>query len=172
MADQKSEEKATKKGGLNVKVIGVIAAVMLVEAGAVIFAMRMLNPATGTAADIAKLENDPLEQSVELPVADGRYQNMRTGRVWVWDLKVFVRVKTRHAEHVRTVLDRHRNEISEGVNQIVRRAEHSHLIEPEHRTIRRLLFELLDEVLRTDEDGKSYIQAVILPTCQGLPADF
>jgi hypothetical protein len=55
---------------------------------------------------------------------------------------------------------------------IFRQAQHSQLKEPGMQTITRQVAKYLDTVFGEDPEGEPYIQRVLVPKCDGYPADF
>jgi len=93
--------------------------------------------------------------------------------VWVWDLSVFMQVKNKNAESVKAVLEQRKAEIGEGMGQIVSRAQHSQLKEPERQTLIRQIRGFLESIRgMTDAEGKPLVERVMIPKCRGFPSDF
>jgi len=69
------------------------------------------------------------------------------------------------------VVEHRRAEISAGVNQIFRRAQHNHLKEPELRTLRRQLEALVADVFGTDASGEPRVEEVIIASLNGQPME-
>mgnify|MGYP001275298673 CR=1 FL=1 len=159
---------------LPIKTLAVVAAVMAVEAAAVVFAMGMIGPSASHAeTDVHELVDDDSEDTVEIEVVSEKYQNLSTGRVWVWDLSVFLQVKNKNAETVQGVLEQRKAEVAEGLGQIVSRAQHAQLKEPERQTLIRQINAFLERIRgMTDPDGKPLIERVMIPKCRGFPSDF
>ncbi len=155
--------------GLPLKTVLVVAAIMLTEAAGVILLVGALGPKPEeAAAEIHGDDHEVLEGSVEIQLVDERFQNMQTGRVWSWEIGVFLKVKKKHAEFITRQLEDRNAEIKEGVSQIIRRAQHSHLKEPELTTLNRQIRAFLDKTLGTDADGQSRIERVMIPKCKGI----
>ena len=159
---------------LPIKTLAIVAVLMAVEAGAVVFAMGLLGPrASHAETDAAELVEDDSEDTVEIEVASEKYQNLSTGRVWVWDLSVFMQVKNKNAETVQAVLEQRKAEIGEGLGQIVSRAQHAQLKEPERQTLIRQISAFLERIRgMTDADGKPLVERIMIPKCRGFPSDF
>jgi flagellar basal body-associated protein FliL len=99
---------------------------------------------------------------------------MQTGRVWVWDASITVRVRKRYEEKVNGLLQKRVAEIHEGIATIFRRATSAQLKEPGLETINRQLTAYLDEVFGKDTTGDepvSHIERVLIPRCRGFPAE-
>lgn len=159
---------------LPIKTLAVVAVLMAVEAGAVVFAMGLFGPRSSHAETGShELVEDDSEETVEIEVASEKYQNLSTGRVWVWDLSVFIQVKNKNAETVQAVLEQRKAEIGEGLGQIVSRAQHTQLKEPERQTLIRQIGAFLERIRgMTDADGKPLVERIMIPKCRGFPSDF
>jgi flagellar basal body-associated protein FliL len=175
-APESSPEAATEpaKKSLPIKTLAIVAVLMAAEAAAVVFAMGLLGPRSSHAeTDAHALVDDDSEDTVEIEVASEKYQNLSTGRVWVWDLSIFLQVKNKNAETVQAVLEQRKAEIGEGVGQIVSRAQHAQLKEPERQTLIRQISAFLERIRgMTDADGKPLVERVMIPKCRGFPSDF
>lgn len=161
-----------KKGKLPIKTIGVVAVVMALEAGALIFVLGLGAPKASEAGETHLLHDDSNEiEEIEI-VADEAFQNMQTGQVWLWGVSVYAQVKKKNSEYVYSVLESRNAEIKEGISQIIGRAQHTQLKEPDRQTLNRQITALLDKVIKPDEDGHSRIERLLIPKCAGYPADF
>lgn len=185
MAEKKKEEKAPEapaegapaKKGLPLKMIIVVAVLMLVEGAAVFFVVGMMGgPKKSEAAtDTKHLEHDESEQTTEIRLFekdDERFQNLTSGRVWVWNISTYVQVKNKNTERVETVLEQRKAEIKEGISQIISRAQIAQLKEPERQSLNRQISAFLEKIVGMDPDGKPLIERVLIPTCNGFPSDF
>ncbi len=170
-------EAEPKKKGLPIKTIAVVAVIMVLEGALVFFVLGALGgPKKTEAATEAKhLEHDESEQTKEIRLfdkEDERFQNLTAGRVWIWNVSFFVQVKNKNAERVENVLEQRKAEIKEGVSQIVSRSPIAQLKEPERQSLNRQVSALLEKIVGQDNDGKSLIERVLIPTCNGFPSDF
>jgi flagellar basal body-associated protein FliL len=166
------EAKAEKKG-LPIKTIGIVAGLMLAEAAGVFFFVSATGPhnqASG-AQEIKGAEKADLEASVEVPLLEEKFQNMQTGRAWIWDTEIVLKVRKRNEEYVTKELEQRHAEIGEGIALIFRRSPHSNLKEPGLETINRQVTAYMNQVLGKDADGKERLERVVMPKCRGFPAD-
>ncbi len=165
------DAKSAKKG-LPIKTIGIIAAVMAMEAGAlyIVFGMGSANKSSAMVHELVHDDSEELEE-IEI-VADQVFQNMQTGKVWVWSISVFAQVKRMNVEYVENVLMQRQAEIREGLSQIVGRAQHVQLKEPDRQTINRQFTALIEKIIKPDEHGMPRVERLIIPKCTGYPADF
>jgi flagellar basal body-associated protein FliL len=173
-AEAPKEEAKPAKKGLPIKTIGIIGAIMAIEAGALFFVLGGLGgPKKSEAAvDPKHVEVDESQEVQEIEIVSEKFQNMTTGKVWVWDISLFVQVRQKNAERVEKVLEQRGAELKEGLSQIVSRAQHAQLKEPERQSLNRQFSAFLEKVVGMDADNKPLIDRVLIPKCRGFPADF
>ncbi|MEX2219885.1 MAG: hypothetical protein WD749_14125 [Phycisphaerales bacterium] len=168
-AGEKHQPQVAGRARPPLKMIGAVAALMLAEAAGVYFLVGMSGARAQTAsAEIKGAEQAVLSQAVEIELMDDKFQNMQTGRVWIWDTQIVLKVKKKHEGFIEEALAQRSAEIKEGIAQIMRRAQHSHLREPELTTLNRQLTAYLDKVLGPDADGNSRLERVLIPKCKGF----
>lgn len=163
--------KASK--GLSLKLITFISGLMIAEAALVIGVIALLGPFSSSAQVAAGgLEPDVAEQTREVLVVEEKFQNLQTGRVWIWDIAVYAQVRNRNVGRLERVLDQRSAEIQQGVSQIISRAQHAQLREPEQQTLRRQIHAFLNGIVGADQNNEPVVERVLLPRCRGFPADF
>jgi flagellar basal body-associated protein FliL len=189
MADKDKKDKAPEKGadkaseslpakkGLPVKTLGIVAALMLVEGVGLFFVLGALGgpKASNAATDPKQLVHDTSEETMEIQLLekeDERFQNLSSGQVWVWNVSVWVQVKSKNEERVNKVLEKRHAEIKEGLSQLVGRAQISQLKEPERQSLNRQVTALLEKIIGQDSEGKPLVERVLIPTCSGYPASY
>ncbi len=178
MSEKKPKAEAASDAGADaapkkkkpIKMIGAIVGVMAIEAGVLVAVMGMTGPKQVEAKPV-EVHNPDEDKTVEIEVVSDKFQNLQTGRVWVWDTSVFVQVKAKHEELVGGILERRAAEIKEGVGQIVSRAQHAQLREPERQTLNRQITGYLNELLK-DDAGHPLFERVLIPRCNGFSTDF
>jgi flagellar basal body-associated protein FliL len=177
-ADKKAEAPAGDAGAAKkkspVKAIAIVGALMLVEAVGVFMVVGMTSkkPAEAEAKHLEGHAEADKEAQVEIPLIEDKFQNMSTGRVWVWDAGVVLKVKKKNEEYVAEQLEARAAEIKEGISMIFRRAQHSQLKEPGLETVNRQLLTYVNKTLGTDAEGLNRVERVLIPKCKGFPADF
>ncbi|HYD00593.1 MAG TPA: hypothetical protein VEB22_05150, partial [Phycisphaerales bacterium] len=160
------------KKKLPVKTIGIVAAVMLVEAVGVVFVFKAISPKTGHAADAAHIVNDDGDTPKEIKVVEDKFQNMRNSESWMWQVSVVVKVKKRHAEKVEGILKAREAEIKDEIRKIVGNTEHTQLKEPNTETLNRKFTAYFNQVVPVDEKtSEPLIERVLIPKCFGMAAD-
>jgi flagellar basal body-associated protein FliL len=164
------ESEASPVGGkkLPMKVIGIVAGIMLAEAVGVFLVVGMVSRPQTAAAEIKGDDRSEELQSIEIVLTEDKFQNLQSGRVWIWDMQIVLKVKKRNQHHIEAELEKRSAEIREGVAHIVRRAQHSHLREPDLITVNRQLTAYLEKAFGTDAEGRSRIERVLIPRCKGF----
>jgi flagellar basal body-associated protein FliL len=150
------------------KVIGLVAGLMIAEAIGVVLLVGMIGRPQTAAAEIQGLDQREELQSTEITLVEDKFQNLQSGRVWIWDMQIVLKVKKRNQHHIEAELEKRSAEIREGVAHIVRRAQHSHLREPDLITVNRQLTAYLEKAFGTDAEGRSRIERVLIPRCKGF----
>ena len=166
--------EAKKKGGSKLPLI--IGALMVAEAAGVYFVVSLINkkPAGAEAATLKKGDESKKDEFVEIPIVEDHFQNMQTGRVWVWDASITIRVRKKYEAAVNKMIQERVAEIHEGIATIYRRATAAQLKEPGLETINRQIHSYLDGILGKDDTGEEptpYLERVLIPRCRGFPAE-
>jgi flagellar basal body-associated protein FliL len=163
---EESTQAGSKKG--SAKVFAIVAGLMMAEAVAVYLFLGMSGTgAQRASAEIHGAEQAELQQLIELDLIDDKFQNMQTGKAWIWDTQIVLKVKRKNKPFVESELEKRSAEIREGIAQIMKRAHQAHLREPELNTINRQLTAYLDKVLGPDPEGNSRLDRVLIPKCKG-----
>ena len=180
-ADKKKDQKeaapppadAAAKKKPPIKMVGIVAGLMLAEAAGVYLFVGMTGGhAKSAEARVEGSAEQAAQEPEEIELVDDKFQNMQTGHVWVWDVAIALKAKHKNVEVINKQLERRSAEINEGIAQIIRRAQHSQLLEPELTTINRQVAAYLDTIVKPDETtGASRIDRVLIPKCKGLQID-
>ena len=175
MADEQAnapetQDEGKKKGGK--LPILIVAALMLLEAGAIYFVLSVMGgPQPATASELEGLEENDRDAMQEILLVSNRFQNMQSGRVWGWDAEIYIKVRQKNVEAVQKTMERNEAEILEGLALIFRRAQDRHLREPGLETLTRQLNTYVNEVFGTDAEGMPIVERVILAKLKGVPED-
>lgn len=149
-----------------------VGALMAAEAAAVFVIAKITGaPQAAHAHEVVGHEHAAAEAPVELLFVTDRFQNVQTGKVWIWKVEAHLKVKASNESAVSARLGGSAAEVTERVGQIVRRAQHNQLTEPDLRTLNRQLVALAKEVLGTDAEGQPLFDRVMISKCEGFPAD-
>lgn len=162
-----------KKGGLPIKMIGIMGAIMIAEAVGVFMFVSMTGkaPHAAEAKEVEGAGKPDLESSVEIQLLEDKFQNMQTGRVWVWDTAIVLKVREKNKEFVSKALEKSEAEIKEGVSLIFRKAPHTQLKEPGLETVNRQVLAYMNQLLGKDAEQRDRVERVLIPKCKGFPAD-
>ena len=180
MADKPKKQEETPapegeqqpKGGSK-KVLMIVMAIMVIETlGVGAFLLFSGKAPSAAEASIVGDSPDSPEALVEVQVVADRFQNMNTGRVWQWDTEVFIQVRRKDQERVTAELERRKAEITSGVGELIRKATHTQLREPELQTLNRKLEAYFTEIFGVDADNQPRAVHVLIPKMRGSPADF
>jgi flagellar basal body-associated protein FliL len=176
MADEqapKTEKTEAPAGGVPKKVLFIVVGVMALETiGVGAFLMLSGGGAKEAAADVVPDPATDPEALVEVAIVADRFQNLHTGRVWQWECEIVVQVKRKSEPQVTQELERRRAEVTAGIGEVIRKATHTQLREPELASINRRLEAYLNEVFGLDADGQGRVARVLIPKLRGSPADF
>ena len=183
MADKKDAKPAekpaegaepAKKKGLPIKTIAVVAVVMIVEAVAVFMVFKAISPKTSHAdTGHAELHNDDGDTLKEIKVADEKFQNMRSGENWMWQVVVTVQVKKHYADKVEGILKARDAEVRDGLRQIVGTADQNILKEPDSKALTRQFSAFLNKIVPVDEKtSEPLIDRILIPKCIGHSAEY
>lgn len=151
-ADEKNEQQGD--GGSKGKTIGIVAAVLVIEAVIIIGAvMYFIGPSSVEATHMPGVEIADADRIVETLILDGKLPNNRTGVTYLYEAEVYVQTKQRHTERVRRELEQFQNEIRAELTAIWRSAEPYHFQEPRLENLTRKVCAMLNG--RFDVDPKT-----------------
>ena len=171
-AEETPSDKPAKKKP-PIVAIGAVLAVMAVE-GAVVFVVAGMTSG-GSAAKASELHDDHSsahEAIAEVPVFVGKFQNLTSGRTFIWETEIVLEVREKNKEHIAHELESRAAAVREAIARIYRRTQHTQLKEPGSETLSRQLTAMFDEFFGPDPEGHSRIERVLVPVCDGYPADF
>ena len=175
MADEQdnatTDEAQSSGGGINIKLLALVAGIMIVEAVAVFAGVKLLAGPAQASAELVGEEGNDEEQPVEILLIDDRFQNMQSGRVWGWAIEAHLKLRTRTQAEVEATMAGQSAEVREGIALIIRRAQDRHLREPGLETLSRQLTTYVHQVFGTDHDGIPLVDRVIIAKLKGMPED-
>lgn len=151
----------------------IVGAVMVLEAALIVGVVKFVGGGAGSAQahQIEGQAEASALATVEIPLVDEKFQNMQTGRVWIWDTTIVLKVKQKNKEFVEKELERRKSEIKEAVAMIFRKATHAQLKEPGLDAVGRQLTALVNQIFGVDAEGRERVDRVLIPRCRGFPAD-
>lgn len=172
-APEGKKEDAPAKKKPPIKIIGAVAGIMLAEAAGVYFVVGMSKPkaASATEVDVLGAEKAEGQQLVEIDLIDDKFQNMQTGHVWMWDMRIVLKTSKKNEAFINDEMAKRSSEIQEGISQIIRRAQHSHLREADLITVSRQIAAFADKIFGHDAQGNSRVERIMIPKCRGVDVE-
>lgn len=176
MAEEKTDEAIDQaqvpKRGLPLKTMLVLAVVLVIEGVAISAAFLLAGGPAEVRADGAAVDEAALlEMPMEILVAEGKFQNTRSGRSYLYDTEVWIVVKKKNEQLVTKTLEASKAQIETDISRIFRRAEPAYLMEPELSTLTRQVRAALDERIGHDGQGQAIILEVLIPECKRYRSD-
>lgn len=169
MADQTPDagQQEPGKRGKGLFLGGILLGVMLLEGGGIFFAMKLFGAAPAAAAGAGLVDAVPQEPSQqELLVANVRAPNMKTGKLYLYDIEVQVLVGEQDVARVRELLENRKATFEDRLARIVRSADPQQLQEPGLEILRRQVKHEIDEIAGQEDT----VSEVLIPKCTPLPA--
>lgn len=166
-ADQAPNKKSP------VMMIAVVAVVMILEAVGIFAVVGMTGGGAGNASAQSLQEHghDDSNEFVELPLVADRFQNMQTGKTWIWNAEIVLRVKRKHEAAVSEAVQAKSAEILEGISMIFSRAQLSQLKEPGRQTINRQITAFMNKTIGPDADDQARVDRVLFPKFVGFETE-
>jgi flagellar basal body-associated protein FliL len=193
-ADGKSADGAKSAGGLLTKLPVLLGGVMVLEAVVLFGAFKLLggSPTPASGADLAVDDGDPhahgsgtgghgggdasstagasKNRSVEINVVNFKAPNKLSGRTFLYDVSIYVVVKSIDAERVKQVIKDREALIQDRIRTIIAQSDPEKLgggSEPGLETLRRQVKYQLDEIV-----GDGQIAEVLVPRCIPFRTDY
>lgn len=169
MADQTPDagQQESGKRGKGMLLGGILVAVMLLEGGGIFFAMRFFGADAAPASGAGLVDVEPQEPShQELLVANFRAPNMKTGKLYLYDIEIQVLVAEKNVERVRELLENRKATFEDRLARIVRSADPQQLQEPGLEILRRQVKHEIDQIAGQED----IVSEVLIPKCTPLPA--
>jgi flagellar basal body-associated protein FliL len=107
--------------------------------------------------------------TAEVPLLESRFPNKRSGRAFLYDIKIVLSVKKEFADKVKAIVTEHDALIQDRVRTIIAETDPEKLgggAEPGLETLRRQVKYQLDEIV-----GDGLIDDVLIPQCLPFPAE-
>jgi flagellar basal body-associated protein FliL len=120
-------------------------------------------------ADADKSASADNSTTAEVPLLEARFPNKRSGRAFLYDIKIVLSVKKESADKVKLIVTEHDALIQDRVRTIIAETDPEKLgggAEPGLETLRRQVKYQLDEIV-----GDGLIDDVLIPQCLPFPAD-
>ncbi|MEX2673578.1 MAG: hypothetical protein WD294_15880 [Phycisphaeraceae bacterium] len=156
------------------KAILILVAVLALEGATIGVTMWLSGPSSAKAEEKA-VEGEAAEaELVELLVVRDKFPNLLTGRQVLYDMEVYITVlqKDNVEDRLKNRLEARSAQVIMEIATIVRRGEPGIFNESTLATLRRQIHAVLDERLGMNEEGESFVQAVLITRCTPFRADF
>ncbi|MCA9293672.1 MAG: hypothetical protein KDA20_07655 [Phycisphaerales bacterium] len=174
-AQESAPEKASKKGGLPLKTIILVFAMLVAEGGGIVLFMTMFGKPSPVRAQAVELDEGAVaegDQLQEIQLLHEKLTNSASGRVFIYDAEILIVVKEKYREKVEQLMEQRMGAIRTGVSSIWAKAEHAYFSEPGRETLTRQTLDYLRSTFGKDASGDQRIENVLIPKCLGMPADF
>jgi flagellar basal body-associated protein FliL len=155
---------APKKAGMK---LALAAAVVLgLEAATIGVTMKLAGgPSTAGAAELPiQKKEEVVERDVEVKLISERLPNSLSGRQYLYDLQVVVKVSDKNKPKVAELFSERDAEIRDQVRTIIASSDPNSLTEPGLETLRRKISYQLEQVI-----GKDLLKEVLIPKCTPIP---
>jgi hypothetical protein len=173
MPEEKQPAAATKPKGKKTAVL--VLAILLVEAVVIVGAMKFLGghaaptSAVEMPAPSAESEDDKI---VETLVLNAKMPNNKSGVTYIYATEIYVQVKQRHLERVKSEIEQFQNELKADITAIWRTAEPQHFQEPKLDTLTRKVYALLNDRFGEDKVHKEpIVSKVVIVMSTGFRVD-
>ncbi len=149
MPPENEQANAPKPAGkkLPVKSMMIILVIMLLEGGLLAFWMATVKPESAVGALAGDEAGPPAEATGEALIVEDRVSNMRSGRLYLYDIKICIEVDSKDIEAVKKQLDKRDAYVRDNIRTVFAQADPQYLEEPELQTMKRKIHEILEEVL-------------------------
>jgi len=170
--------------------LGILFAVMAVEGGGIFFAVKFFSggpkaavaeglatPATsaggghggghgGAGGEGEKAAEVTLD--AELQVAKLKAPNMKSGRLFLYDIEVYAKTKKDKADTLKKMLEGYKATIEDRLTRVVRSAEPQDLQEDGLETIRRQVKHELGQIVGDEK----MVEEILIPKCTPFKVDY
>lgn len=163
--------RSSKAGTL--KTLLMLVAVLALEGGTIGVTMMLVGgprEVQGVSLETDKMADQ--NKVVEVLVVKDKFENLRTGRQFLYDTEVYITVRKRDEASVTDALSTQKAQIAMAVGTIVRQSDPAYLQEATYATLRRQIKVKLDEMLGQDPDGQPVVQEVLITRCIPFRGDF
>ncbi len=152
----------------NLLTVAVVGGLMLLEGAGIFAAVSYLGggPAIVQGGEGLGSGGDA-DEPTELHVTDLVSFNNRQGRVYVYQISVYVDVEARSSAKIKHMLESRKNAITDRLSKTVRASDPKYLEEPGLETLRRQFKSELDRILGSDE----LIKTILFPEFNVSRAD-
>ncbi|QQE11200.1 hypothetical protein JD969_17135 [Planctomycetota bacterium] len=166
MAEEKNNEQAEQpKKKLPIKLFLAIFGTLILEGAILTGVFMFTGQPEAVVADTTAVDSLAEEdKEVEHLLLQDKFQNIRTGRAYLYDTTIYITVKKKNLSEVEDRLEKNRARIESAISSIFSKAEPAYLMEFELSTLTRQIKAILDDRIGRDEDDedKPFITDVIM----------
>jgi flagellar basal body-associated protein FliL len=159
------------------KTVIVIASILLVEAVVIVGAMKFFLKGHATEASAVELPHggeasSDDEKIVETLVLNAKLPNNKSGVTYIYATEIYVQVKKRYLERVKSEIEQFQNEIKADITAIWRTAEPQNFQEPKLENLTRKVYALLNERFGMNkEHNEAIVSKVVIVMSTGFRID-
>lgn len=163
MAEQEAPAAEAPSRKLPIKTLLVVLVALVVEGVAIAGVFLMSGGPSPVQADPMAGEVVAAgERPHEVLVIDGKFQNTRSGRPYLYDTEIYIVVKQKYVDEIEQRREQFQAAIRSEVTTIFRRAQPAHLHEHELATLTRQIRAAMEERFGYDPSGEPYVQDCFL----------
>jgi flagellar basal body-associated protein FliL len=160
-AEAPAKEGAKKGAGMKMAIAAVV--VLALEGGTIGVTMKMAGGPQKVTAEVP-VATQPAERDAEIELIDAKLPNGVSGRLYVYDLAVVIKVAEKKKPDVTNLCNERKAEIRDQVRTIIASSDPKSLAEPGLETIKRQIGYQLEQDI-----GKDLIKEVLIPKCTAIP---
>ena len=172
MAEETPAQPIARKGGK--KTVIMIGVVLIVEALVIAGAFMFLTggPAKVHATDLGESTHvSEDEKIVEAEVLKAKMPNNKSGVTFIYDTEVYVQVKKRDVDRVKSEIEQFQNEIKADITAIWRTSEPQDFQEPKLEKLTRKVYALLNERFGVGADNEPVVSKCVIVMSTGFRID-
>ena len=166
MADENKEKEAAAApaGKKPIKTMIAVAAMLVIEAVAIVGIVMLSKGPKPIAADTVAIDMAAeSENAMEMLLVQDKFQNTRTGKAYLYDAAIYIVIKKKNESEVISRIEESKARIEADISNIYRKAEPAHLMEFELSTLKRQVKAALDNRIGIDAaDEKPLVQEVVM----------
>jgi len=169
-ANPETSVRASGKGGKkSLLMAAVLLGVMALEGGGIFVAMKLFGskPAAVVGAEVSETQQAEAAER-EVLLARLRPSNMRTGKLFLWDMEVYGVVEQGELSRVQKLLETREATIHDRLAKLVRSADPRQLEEPGLEALRRQIKHEMEQIAGQEDVFKE----VLIPKCTPFRADY
>lgn len=186
---EESKSAASPKKKQTFLMLGVLLFVMAAEGGGIYFAVKFFGegPAKASAEGLAPAKHSggeggghgggegkeggeaaALPENAELQVTKIKAPNLKSGRLYLYEMEVFAKTKQDKAAALKKMFETSKASIDDRLNRVVRSADPQDLQEDGLETIRRQIRHELNQVVGDEK----LIEEILIPKCTPFKVDY